>query len=318
MSDDTDTTIPHIDARALFDATHGDHHSALDQVNRAVSAVGFMRVTNTGITAGQITSLIDTYRTFFRLPVSEKAAVDMAATGSNRGWGAPGAEQVSPSANPDFKQVFDCGPELQADDPLLWYTYYAPNRWPSLPPGFRETVMRYYREATGVSLALLSAIARAIGEPADYFDDAFDKPMALLRGNYYPPRPADAGRDDFGIAPHTDYGCLTLLATDGSEGLEVQSRDDRWMPVSAEPGTFVINFGEMLQHWTAGRVRATSHRVVGSHAERLSVPFFFNPRFDVNVAPIGSGMTLLAGDHLARRYDDTYVHRQSKSALPAR
>ena len=52
--------------------------------------------------------------------------------------------------------------------------------------------------------------------------------MALLRGNYYPSRPDWAGAKDFGIATHTDYGCLTLLATDGSPGLEVRKRGGGW------------------------------------------------------------------------------------------
>ena len=225
--------------------------------------------------------------------------------------GCPGAEQVDPSANPDFKEVFDCGLELSADDSLAEHTYYAPNCWPDEPADFRAIVTDYYAQATDISLSLLCAIAEAIGEPANYFADKFDKPMALLRGNFYPSRPADVTDKDFGIAPHTDYGCLTLLATDGSPGLEVETRKSGWMPVNASPGTFIINFGEMLQMWSGGRVVATPHRVIGGVNERISIPFFFNPRHDVNVAPPALDEVRLAGDHLSRRYDQTYVHRQS-------
>ena len=38
----------------------------------------------------------------------------------------------------------------------------------------------------------------------------------------YSEQPTSATDKDFGIATHTDYGCLTLLATDGSLGLEVR------------------------------------------------------------------------------------------------
>jgi len=151
----------------------------------------------------------------------------------------------------------------------------------------------------------------ALGEPANHFADAFDKPMVLLRGNYYPPRPADATDKDFGIAAHTDYGCLTLLATDGSGGLEVQTRDGDWKSIAVPTGEFIVNFGEMIEMWTQGRVLATPHRVIGNANERLSVPLFFNPRYDVNVAPVGSGRRILAGDHLSKRYDETYVHRKT-------
>jgi isopenicillin N synthase-like dioxygenase len=142
----------------------------------------------------------------------------------------------------------------------------------------------------------------------DYFTDKFSHPMALLRGNYYPARPYWAGDKDFGIAAHTDYGCVTLLATDGVGGLEAQSRDGQWVSVVAESGEFIINFGEMLQMWTDGAVRATPHRVRGSDQERISVPLFFNPNYDTNVAPLGAGKRIHAGDHLTKRFEETYVH----------
>jgi isopenicillin N synthase-like dioxygenase len=254
--------------------------------------------------------VIDTYRAFFHLPQAEKAVVDMAATGSNRGWGASLSEQVDPAANPDYKEVFDCGVTLAPDDPLSKVQFYAPNRWPDRPEGFRAEIEDYFTAARGVALDLLSGIARAIGEDGDYFADKFARPMALLRGNYYPARPDWAGDNDFGIAAHTDYGCVTLLATDGQPGLEAKMRDGSWVPVQADPGTFVVNFGEMLEMWTGGRVRATLHRVIGGPEERISVPLFFNPAFDTNVAPMGSDRVILAGDHLSKRYNETYVHLQ--------
>ncbi len=303
--------IPQIDASCLFNPDHAEYQASLEDVRLAAEDVGFMVLNNTSISCSVITELMGVYRQFFMLGNEQKAAYNMAVTGSNRGWGAPGAEQVDPTANPDYKEVFDCGLELKFDDPLASHTYYAPNQWPEYPSEFRPVVQGYYDQAVKISQALLSAVAQAIGQPADYFTDKFDKPMALLRGNYYPPRPATAASRDFGIAPHTDYGCLTLLATDGSPGLEIQGRDGDWIAVNANPGSFVINFGEMLQMWTAGQVVATPHRVVGGSHERISVPFFFNPRFDTNVAPWGSEDVTLAGEHLSKRYDETYVHRRS-------
>lgn len=300
--------IPRVDFAALTDTAHPGHAAALAGVAHAAHTVGFMTVHNTPIPRAEVEALIDAYRRFFHLPPEEKAAVDMARTGSNRGWGAPMSERVDPTANPDFKEVFDNGLTLPADDPLTALSVYAPNLWPAAPPDFAPTVQAYYGRAMDVALSLLGGIARAIGQPWDYFEDKFDRPMALLRGNFYPTRPAAATERDFGIAPHTDYGCLTLLATDGAPGLEVQGRDGGWIPLAAPPGEFVINFGEMLEFWTEGRVIATLHRVVGGANERISIPLFFNPNHDTNVAPIGSGQTIRAGDHLKKRYDETYLH----------
>jgi len=300
--------IPKIDLAAL---TEGDN-AALEAMQGAATDVGFATVYNTALTEAKVSEVIETYRAFFKLPDAQKAAYDMAKTGSNRGWGAAASEQVDPDANPDFKQVFDCGLTLPANDPLLDNPFYAPNRWPDQPAAFQAVVGGYYEAACVVAMDVLRGVAASIGKPRDSFDDAFEKPMALLRGNFYPTRPADAGAKDFGIATHTDYGCLTLLAADGSPGLEVRKRGGGWIPVAAPPGEFVINFGEMMEFWSGGTIKATPHRVVGGSNERISVPMFFNPTHDTNVAPEGSDQVIMAGDHLTKRYNETYVHLQKK------
>lgn len=299
--------IPRIDIRALTDPAHAEHARMQAEVRRGVTDVGFLIIHNTPIPPERVLEVIAAYRAFFHLPASEKRHVDMACTGSNRGWGAPQSEQVDPSANPDYKEVFDCGHEW----PESGLSVYASNLWPDRPEAFAQVLRDYYSEATGFALQLLRAVSAAIGEDAAFFDDKFTRPMALLRGNFYPDRPDWAGDRDFGIAAHTDYGCLTMLATDGEAGLEVETRTGAWVPVSANPGEFIINFGEMLEMWTDGRVRATPHRVQTTPGERVSVPLFFNPQAHTNVAPIGSGRNMRAVDHLQKRFNETYVHLQS-------
>lgn len=299
--------IPRLDAKEM---AAGDRAS-LNALAQAATGVGFATVHNTVLDAARVSEVIETYRAFFHLDEAAKRALDMAQTGSNRGWGAPGSEQVDPDANPDYKQFFDVGFQLPEGHALAEKMFYAPNLWPN-DVAFKRVISAYYDDALTVSKALLRAIAQSLGMDADHFEGAFDTPMALLRGNFYPARPDWAGAKDFGIATHTDYGCLTLLATDGSPGLEVRKRGGGWIPVSAPPGEFIINFGEMLEFWTAGRVKATPHRVVGGLAERISVPLFFNPTYDTNVAPAGAP-AMLAGDHLSERFRQTYVHLQNKS-----
>ena len=297
--------IPRIDAKALL---AGDNRQ-IEAVRLGASEVGFLTLYNTPISVEQLRKTIAAYRVFFTLQASQKAEVDMTRTTASRGWGGMRSEQVDPQANPDYKQVFDCGFEA----PETGLSAYAPNLWPERPAAFRDIVESYYDSACAFALELLGAIAGAIGEDVQYFADKFDRPMALLRGNYYPKRPEWAGEKDFGIASHTDYGCLTLLASDGIPGLEVRTRDGGWVAVNAEIGEFVLNFGEMLEMWTAGRVLATPHRVIGSNEERISIPLFFNPNHDTNVAPIGSGRTISAVDHLQKRFDETYIHLQKRA-----
>ena len=297
-----------------FAALEAGDAQARAKLARGVLETGFLQIANTPISKADTLALIAAYEAFFKLPVAEKAKVDMARTGSNRGWGASGSEQVDPMANPDYKEVFDCGYELDAEDPLRasGLLVYGANQWPDAPAGFAKTVQGYYGQAIALCRALLGHIAEASGRDATYFEARFSRPMALLRSNYYPARPDWAGDKDFGIAAHTDYGCLTLLTGDGTAGLEVLGADGAWHEVEVKPGEFVINFGEMLEMWSGGRVKATLHRVVGTGEARVSVPMFFNPNYDTDVSAEGAA-PISAGDYLTKRYDETYMHLKAKA-----
>jgi isopenicillin N synthase-like dioxygenase len=76
-----------------------------------------------------------------------------------------------------------------------------------------------------------------------------------------------------------------LLAEPGSQGLQVRpGRDGDWVDVPARDGAFIVNIGELLELATGGYLRATEHRVnLRQAADRISVPYFFNPRLDAQV-----------------------------------
>ena len=57
----------------------------------------------------------------------------------------------------------------------------------------------------------------------------------------------------YGAGAHTDYGVLTVLATDSSPGLQIHTQG-KWQSVKPVPGTFVINLGDMLERCPAAFV----------------------------------------------------------------
>ncbi len=295
--------IHQIDAQSLFD----EDAETLKNLRDAIENVGFLTLSNSFITSLEVENTINAYKKFFKSEHRNKEIVDMSQTGSNRGWGKSGLEQVDPNSNPDYKEIFDCGVEVSKNDPQAYHSVYANNMWPPYPDNFKIEIEDYFKKTRQLAFQLLKSIAFSIGQDATFFDDKFDKPMALLRGNYYPERPVHATDKDFGIAPHTDYGCITLLSTDGTPGLEVQLQNGQWKSVQADPGTFIINFGEMLEIWSGSKVRATPHRVLGGKHERISIPLFFNPNYDTNVAAPNAD-PVSAGEYLSRRYNETYTH----------
>ncbi len=306
--------VPQFDSEALFCAAHPLHPASLERLREAVTHTGFLKLRGTAPAALQTPPVLRAYADFFALPTAQKAALDMSLTDSNRGWGHAGSEQVNAVANADYKEFFDSGVELPDGDWRQQMTYYYPNRWPAMLPQFRSVLLAYYHSACHLALQVLHRVLEVIGVPAAHFKDAFRHPMALLRGNYYPPRSTTMTALDYGIAPHTDYGCLTLLVGDGSPGLEIQTLDGQWIEVTTGLDEMVVNFGEMLTLWTSNQVRATPHRVIGLNQPRYSVVLFFNPDHDTAITADGS---VLAGEYLSRRYDQTYTHRQHKTAQQA-
>jgi isopenicillin N synthase-like dioxygenase len=102
-------------------------------------------------------------------------------------------------------------------------------------------------------------------------------------------------------ASHVDSGFVTLLAQDGVEGLQARAHDGSWLDVPPLPDSLAVNFGKVLERWTGGRIRATEHRVLAPGRTRLSIPFFYEPRVDAEIAPLPGAAPFepfLYGDHL--------------------
>ena len=90
----------------------------------------------------------------------------------------------------------------------------------------------------------------------------------------------------FGVNHHTDAGAMTLLLQDEQPGLEV-FHEGAWRLVEPRSDAFVINVGDIVQVWSNDRYRAALHRgLVSPDAERFSVPFFFNPAYSAEYAPL--------------------------------
>ena len=178
--------------------------------------------------------------------------------------------------------------------------------------GFVAAVRGYQAAALGAAHAVLEALATTLGVPG-FFAARMAEPQCRLRFLHYPPSgPLEDGSAPVFSTPHTDYGAITLLATDGVPGLELL-QDSRWVPVSAPPGGIIVQLGDMLARWTNDRYRSTPHRVVGSSgADRFTIPFFVNPDPSTVVSTIESCVTaerperyepVTAGEFLVSRID---------------
>ncbi len=303
------TSIDQIDFRFLIDQNSSKNKEMMSKLKNSICSTGFLILKNTPISINTINNLFTQYKKFFKKPYKEKNEFNMNFTNSNRGWGGPKSEQVNNDFNPDFKEIYDSGPNIDKKHQFSKLPYYAKNIWPNDMPKLKNLADNFYIQCNDLGVNILNKIAKVLDLSENYFSDKFDLPMALLRCNYYPERPSWAKANDFGIAPHTDYGCLTLLFTEGDPGLEIKTLAHNWIEVNADKGDIIINFGDMLQLWSNKKVKATQHRVIGTNKSRFSIPFFFNPRHDTVIKEFKNKDDLLAGEYLAYKYDTTYRHK---------
>jgi isopenicillin N synthase-like dioxygenase len=283
------------------------------EAGAACRDVGFFYVVNHAVDSGLIAATFDRSRRFFALPLDERQALAIETVGGNRGYSGMLHEALDPGRGPDMKEAFNVGLEIAPDDPdlLSGQPFRSLNAWPSLP-NFRETLLAYYDACAALGARLHRAFACDLGLEPDFFDDKFDRPMATLRLLHYPAPPVGS-EPRTGAGAHTDYGNLTLLATDDVGGLEVCARNGEWIEAPVVPGAFIVNIGDCLMRWTNDIYVSTPHRVVNRSArERYSIAFFYDPNPDAIIETIPSCvrqgeraryLPILAADHLKHRLD---------------
>jgi len=281
------------------------------ELGRACRETGFFMLGGHGIADALMEDVFAASAAFFLLPEAVKEPLSIKTNPHNRGWVMMGAERLDETSGQiDRKEAFNIGLEMAADDPRLLRgeAFRGVNLWPDLP-GFRTTMLDYFDAVWRLGTWLMRAVASDLRLHPQYFDLDFDAPMATLRLLHYP-----AGGDDMaaiGAGAHTDYGALTLLATDGTAGLQVRGKDGGWLDVPHVPGALVVNIGDCLMRWTNDLYASTPHRVLPPPRARQSVAFFLDPNPDSMIAALpGTGTPrhepIIAADYLRSRLDATY------------
>jgi isopenicillin N synthase-like dioxygenase len=268
------TSLPVVDLR--------DDPAALRERLRTVAhEVGFFYLTGHDVPDGLTERLLIQARRLFALPDADKDAVAMRHSPHFRGYTRLGGELTGGAI--DWREQIDIGPErVPLTAPAEPYLHLqGPNQWPAALPELPRLIAEWDAALADVGRKVLRHLAISLGSTADVFDPAFaDTPATLIKIVRYPAR----AESPQGVGAHRDAGVLTLLlAAPGSRGLEVRGADGEWIDVDPLPGAFIVNIGEMLEVASGGYLRATEHRVKLSSRERISVPYFFNPRLDAAI-----------------------------------
>ncbi|XP_057511316.1 2-oxoglutarate-Fe(II) type oxidoreductase hxnY-like isoform X2 [Actinidia eriantha] len=288
---------------------------------QACMECGFFYLINHGVDEKLLKNVIDESKKFFSLPLEEKMKL---ARKENRGYSPLYAENLNPSSNSegDSKESFYVGPleNISSHSNL--------NQWPSeeVLPSWRSTMESYYERVLAAGKRLVTLIALALNLDEDFFDKvgALNPPMPFLRLLHYPGELGSSNEEIYGAYAHSDYGMITLLATDGVGGLQVCRDKSKqplvWEDVHHISGAFVVNIGDMTERWTNCLFRSTLHRVMPTGQERYSMAFFLDPNPDCVVECLQSCCSastpprfiscrfppVRSGDYLQERFRLTY------------
>jgi isopenicillin N synthase-like dioxygenase len=318
------TKLPVIDVSGLTSAELSERLSVAAKLGHACREIGFFYIVNHGIPEAAREKIFAASRTFFSLPLAAKEASSIKLSCHNCGYVALEGERLNESAAlSDYKEAFNVGLELAADDPevLAGKPFRGVNLWPEIS-GWRETVLAYYDACWGLGRRIHRGFALDLGVAEDFFENKLDAPLAILRMLHYPPQPERRDRaPDSGAGMHTDYGNLTILCTDGVAGLQVRARSGTWLDAPHIPEAFVCNIGDCLMRWTNDVYVSTPHRVAVPLQDRYSVAFFLDPNPNARVEVLPSCLTLGAlpkyrpttgAEYLQERLNATYAHLKER------
>ena len=248
---------------------------------------GFAMVKDHGLDPALVARAWDLTARFFALPEAEKRGFLIPGQGGARGYTAFGTEIAKGAKAHDLKEFWHVGRDLP---PMLdggrhpLSDTMPPNVWPTRPEGFRETFETLYADLDRVGATILSRIAVWLGLEENWFNAAIDDGNSVLRLLHYPPVPnAEGGAIRAGA--HEDINLITMLLGAQEAGLELLTKNGKWLAVDPPEGALVVNIGDMLQRLTNHVLPSTTHRVrnpEGPRAahSRYSMPFFLHLRSD--------------------------------------
>jgi len=281
-------TSDHIASVSLPDANK-DPQGFAQELGKSFVEYGFAIVRDHGIPQDLIDRAEELSKQFFALPDEVKKKYLIPGSGGARGYTAFGIETAKGAQAFDLKEFWHVGRELPTGHKFR--DVMADNIWPDEIPGFKETFLELYDAFDAAGVKVLRAIARFLKVDEEYFTDTVRDGNSVMRLLHYPAQTEPTG-NHIRAGAHEDINTITLLLGAEEAGLELKTKDGRWISVSPKAGELVINIGDMLQRLTNGVLRSTSHRVVNpapdraSHA-RYSMPYFlhFRPDFMIEALP---------------------------------
>ncbi|CAJ1951213.1 unnamed protein product [Sphenostylis stenocarpa] len=149
--------------------------------------------------------------------------------------------------------------------------------WPNGNPSFSKTIQSFSEQLSELDQIIRKMALESLGVE-NYLEEHMNSTNYLLRVmKYKGPQTSDT---KLGLSTHTDKNIVTILCQNEVEGLEVLTKDGKWISYKpSSPDSFVAMIGDSLHAWSNGRFHSPFHRVMMSGNEaRYSAGLFSVPK----------------------------------------
>jgi isopenicillin N synthase-like dioxygenase len=296
MSDILFDDIPSLDLADFTTGNSVEKAAFVQNLGQAFNNIGFVAIKNHGLGQELQDGIYRNIKEFFQLDDKVKSKYEHPEIGFQRGYTGKGKEHAKGRNTGDLKEFYHVGQELDQipdSDPVK--KSYPNNIWPEEIPEFKAIALEVFKTIEEAGKKMLQAIALYLELPHDYFENKVRNGNSILRQIHYFPieRPDEVPLDAVRAAEHGDINLITLLMGASADGLQVQRRDGKWIPITALPDQLVVNVGDMLERLTNNKLKSTIHRVVNPPQEemknsRFSIPFFMHPRSEMSLSCLES------------------------------
>ena len=141
--------------------------------------------------------------------------------------------------------------------------YDAKEFWPN--PEFEPVFRRHCERHQQLFLPIMQSVLRYLGCDPHLYDRKLTATNFGFRLNYYPPIEVDSSEKGGRMLGHEDVDLFTLLPAPAVDGLQALHRaSNKWVRLSAPPGSIILNVGDYLQRISNDRLPSTTHRVAQS------------------------------------------------------
>jgi isopenicillin N synthase-like dioxygenase len=246
-----------------------------NDLGTSFNQTGFAIIKNHGLTNEVTNDLYDAIKSFFNLEDEKKIKYYFPELYGQRGYVIKGQEHAKGSSKGDLKEFFHIGNPVISN---------PKNVWPIEVIDFEKIGTEAYLTLESIGLTILESIAIYLGLEKQYFTDKVKGGESIMRSiHYYPLNENDVQDGAVRAAAHGDINLITLLMGASADGLEIFTKDKKWIPIISEPDQLVINVGDMMERLTNKRLMSTVHRVVNPdnsklNTSRYSIPFFMHPK----------------------------------------